>query len=73
MKAGRDKRSVKNGGHGGDATKRKRRENALEAGLQDSYPASDPVSVVQPAPSRQASRPHARSRQQSRERRGRGA
>ena len=34
-----------------DARKRKL-EQSLEQGLEDSFPASDPVNVTQPAPSR---------------------
>ena len=34
-----------------DARKRKL-ERSLEQGLEDSFPASDPVNVTQPAPSR---------------------
>jgi hypothetical protein len=30
-------------------------ENALEEGLEETFPASDPVNVTQPAPSRQDS------------------
>ncbi len=33
------------------AAERERREKALETGLEDSSPASDPVAAVQPAPS----------------------
>jgi len=31
---------------------KKKLDDALEAGLQESFPGSDPVSVTQPAPSR---------------------
>ncbi len=34
-----------------EAIERERREKALETGLEDSSPASDPVAAVQPAPS----------------------
>ena len=33
--------------------KEKRKEDALEKGLEDSFPGSDPVSVVQPPPSKE--------------------
>ena len=36
-----------------DARKRKL-EQSLEQGLEDSFPASDPVNVTQPAPSRRS-------------------
>ena len=36
-----------------DARKRKL-ERSLEQGLEDSFPASDPVNVTQPAPSRRS-------------------
>ena len=36
---------------GNDAAKR-RLDQALEEGLQETFPASDPVNVVQPAPSK---------------------
>jgi hypothetical protein len=36
---------------------RKRAEEALETGLEDTFPASDPVSVTQPAPSAADRRP----------------
>ena len=35
-----------------DARKRKL-ERSLERGLEDSFPASDPINVTQPAPTRQ--------------------
>jgi nicotinate phosphoribosyltransferase len=33
-------------------TKRERLEEALEEGLKETFPASDPVSVTEPAPTR---------------------
>jgi hypothetical protein len=33
----------------GDATKRKREDRALDDALKDTFPASDPVSIEQPA------------------------
>jgi hypothetical protein len=33
------------------AERRERIEKSLEAGLEDSFPASDPINIVQPAPS----------------------
>ena len=36
-----------------DAKERRRLEKALEEGLEDSFPGSDPVSVTQPPPSAQ--------------------
>lgn len=44
-------------GHGREAEaerkERKHLERALEEGLEESFPASDPVNVTQPPPSRQ--------------------
>jgi hypothetical protein len=37
--------------------KRRHAENSLETGLEDSFPASDPVSVTQPPPSPQDKKP----------------
>jgi len=37
--------------HGPDVHYGERLDNALERGLEDTFPASDPVSVVQPPPS----------------------
>ncbi|HEY4203475.1 MAG TPA: hypothetical protein VGM35_00565 [Xanthobacteraceae bacterium] len=49
------------GGHDADADSeadRKRRlDRALEEGLEETFPGSDPVNVVQPAPSKQDRRP----------------
>jgi hypothetical protein len=36
---------------------RKRVENSLEKGLEDTFPASDPINVTQPAPSSADKRP----------------
>jgi hypothetical protein len=36
-----------------DAKERRRLEKSLEEGLEDSFPASDPISVTQPPPSAQ--------------------
>lgn len=35
---------------------RKRAEDSLEKGLEDTFPASDPVSVTQPSPSKNDSK-----------------
>ncbi len=35
-----------------DKEQKKKKDRALEEGLEDSFPASDPVSVVQPSPSK---------------------
>ncbi len=35
-----------------DAIHKRRLDRALDEGLQETFPASDPVNVVQPAPSR---------------------
>jgi hypothetical protein len=43
--AGREKRPEK------EAERRRRLEKSLESGLEDSFPASDAISVVQPPPS----------------------
>jgi hypothetical protein len=34
-----------------EAARRRRREQSLESGLEDTFPASDPISIVQPPPS----------------------
>jgi len=34
-----------------EATERRRLEEELEEGLEETFPGSDPVSVIQPAPS----------------------
>ncbi len=36
-----------------EAKERRRLEKSLEEGLEDSFPASDPISVIQPPPSAQ--------------------
>ncbi|NWG26545.1 MAG: hypothetical protein HXY30_19365 [Pseudorhodoplanes sp.] len=42
----------KKGGHSEDTDEaRKRLERSLEEGLEESFPASDPVNVTQPPPS----------------------
>jgi hypothetical protein len=38
-------------------TKRDEMEKALDEGLEESFPASDPVSVTQPPPSRKDKKP----------------
>ena len=43
-----------------DALRRSRLEKSLEEGLQDSFPASDPINVTQPPPSVQDKREGAR-------------
>jgi hypothetical protein len=35
-----------------DSAEKRRLDQALEEGLQETFPASDPVNVTQPAPSR---------------------
>lgn len=35
-----------------DATRKKKLDDALNEGLEESFPGSDPVSVTQPAPSK---------------------
>jgi hypothetical protein len=35
-----------------DDAEKRRLEEALEQGLKETFPASDPVSVIQPAPSK---------------------
>jgi len=39
-----------------DELRRRRLERSLEEGLQDSFPASDPINVTQPPPSAQDKR-----------------
>jgi hypothetical protein len=41
---------------------KRRLERALEEGLKESFPASDPVNVTQPAPSKEDLRPIKRTR-----------
>ena len=36
----------------GDREQKRRLDDALEEGLKETFPASDPVNVVQPAPSK---------------------
>ena len=36
----------------GDSDKRRRQEEALDEALENTFPASDPVSAAQPAPSK---------------------
>jgi hypothetical protein len=43
-----------------DAERRRRLEKSLEEGLEDSFPASDPINVTQPPPSVQDKREGAR-------------
>jgi hypothetical protein len=38
-------------------TGKQKAEKSLERGLEDTFPASDPVNVTQPAPSRQDKKP----------------
>jgi hypothetical protein len=46
------KSGPKHGGHSKEADEaRKRLERSLEEGLEESFPASDPVNVTQPPPS----------------------
>ena len=35
-----------------EEVRKRRRERSLEQGLEDSFPASDPINVTQPAPTR---------------------
>ena len=37
----------------GDSNEKRRLDDALEEGLEETFPGSDPVNVVQPAPSKQ--------------------
>jgi hypothetical protein len=49
---GRDERGAKSGGaKSGDADRKKTFDQALDSGLEDTFPGSDPVAVTQPAPS----------------------
>jgi hypothetical protein len=45
-----------------EALRRRRLEKSLEEGLQDSFPASDPINVTQPPPSVQDKREGARTK-----------
>ena len=36
-----------------DAAEKRRLEDALEEGLEETFPGSDPISVIQPAPTRE--------------------
>lgn len=40
-----------------EADRKRRLDRALEEGLKETFPGSDPVNVVQPAPSKQDRRP----------------
>jgi nicotinate phosphoribosyltransferase len=62
MERRRNVERARHGDHGGrgasaeqqreaDAERRKNLDEALDSGLEDTFPASDPVSVTQPAPS----------------------
>lgn len=42
------------------AANRRRRERELEEGLEDTFPASDAVAVLEPAPDREADEPKKR-------------
>jgi hypothetical protein len=52
------------GGHDADteseAARKRRLDRALEEGLKETFPGSDPVNVVQPAPSKADRRPKRR-------------
>jgi hypothetical protein len=41
----------RDGKHQRDAKEREKLDDALETGLEDTFPGSDPVSVIQPPPS----------------------
>ena len=43
---------AKSADHKSDDDRRLRLEKALEEGLQETFPASDPVAVIEPAPTR---------------------
>ena len=45
-----------------DAAKRQRLERSLEEGLENTFPASDPINVTQPPPTVEDKRSGARSR-----------
>jgi len=45
-----------------DAAKRRRLERSLEEGLENTFPASDPINVTQPPPTVEDKRSGARSR-----------
>jgi hypothetical protein len=40
------------GAKGAEGTEKRRLDEALEEGLEETFPGSDPVSVIQPAPSK---------------------
>jgi hypothetical protein len=40
------------GTKGAKSAEKRRQEEALEEGLEETFPGSDPVSVIQPAPSK---------------------
>ena len=42
----------KTGSHGGNRTEKRRLDEALEEGLEETFPGSDAVNVTQPAPSK---------------------
>jgi hypothetical protein len=47
----RDQRGAKSGPKSGETDRRKTFDEALDFGLEDTFPGSDPVAVTQPAPS----------------------
>jgi len=49
------------------AERRERAEKSLESGLEDSFPGSDPINIVQPAPSVEDRRAEAGKQAGSRE------
>jgi len=57
-----DKKRVQTEKEREDALRRRRLERSLEEGLQDSFPASDPINVTQPPPSAQDKREGAKSK-----------
>jgi hypothetical protein len=43
----------RSGAKGAEESEKRRLDEALEEGLQETFPGSDPVSVIQPAPSKE--------------------
>lgn len=52
MSAGTSRKVMKSESDTSAAKEKRRLDDALEEGLEGTFPASDPVSVVQPSPSR---------------------
>ena len=50
---GPEAETIKRPGGDSEAARKRRLDRALDVGLQETFPGSDPVSITQPAPSKQ--------------------